>query len=494
MQHRLVRCATLAALALVAAGAARAGQGRRHRVGDRPGRVARHPEQQHDRRCARRRSRGKSVEYIVLDDASDTTTAVQNTKQAARREPGRRDHRHEHDARLARDDRRVRRRRDADDLARVVGAHHRAGRREEGVDVQDAADRRDDGRRDPRARGQQRREDARLRRLQRRARRGVLRRGRQGREGAQPAARRQRALRAEGHERRRAGAQARSPRSPTPSSSGASGTPAALPARRSSSTATRASIYFNHGVANNDFLRVGGKDVEGVFVPASPVIVAAQLPDNHPAKKRAMEYTRALRSRPTAPGSVAAFGSYAWDACLELPTRFPSRSRPRSRARRSSAARCAMRSRRPRGSRSRNGAVTMSKTDHLGLDAPRARDGAASRTASGCCSRDARSRRARSARSSPRSARRSGGRAAPSADVVEFRLIAASPDRYVYFAPQYLERTSPGARGVFLDTLPQGPAHGAQRDGRQRGAGDRRAVRRARDLDREQPAARRPGA
>jgi hypothetical protein len=44
----------------------------------------------------------------------------------------------------------------------------------------------------------------------------------------------------------------------------------------------------------------------------------------------------------------------------------------------------------------------------------------------------------------------------PSADVVEFRLIAASPDRYVYFAPQYLERTSPGARGVFLDSFPKG--------------------------------------
>jgi hypothetical protein len=53
-----------------------------------------------------------------------------------------------------------------------------------------------------------------------------------------------------------------------------------------------------------------------------------------------------------------------------------------------------------------------------------------------------------------------GGTAAvaqsPSTDTVDFRLIAASPDRYVYFAPQYLERTAPGARGVFLDTFPKG--------------------------------------
>ena len=68
---------------------------------------------------------------------------------------------------------------------------------------------------------------------------------------------------------------------------GASGTPAALPARTLVEQGYKGKLYFNHGVANNDFLRVGGKDVEGGFVPTSPVIVAAQLPDSHPAKKQA---------------------------------------------------------------------------------------------------------------------------------------------------------------------------------------------------------------
>jgi branched-chain amino acid transport system substrate-binding protein len=81
-------------------------------------------------------------------------------------------------------------------------------------------------------------------------------------------------------------------------------------------------LYFNHGVANNDFLRVGGKDVEGTFVPASPVIVASQLPETHPAKKRAEEYIR-LYEAAYGPGSVAAFGSYTWDACLELANAIP---------------------------------------------------------------------------------------------------------------------------------------------------------------------------
>ena len=33
-------------------------------------------------------------------------------------------------------------------------------------------------------------------------------------------------------------------------------------------------VYQTHGVANNDFLRVGGKALEGTFVPAGPVLVA----------------------------------------------------------------------------------------------------------------------------------------------------------------------------------------------------------------------------
>ena len=77
---------------------------------------------------------------------------------------------------------------------------------------------------------------------------------------------------------------------------GASGTPAALPARTLAEQGYKGKVYFNHGVANNDFLRVGGKDVEGGFVPASPVIVASQLPDGHPAKSLAQEYVKIYES------------------------------------------------------------------------------------------------------------------------------------------------------------------------------------------------------
>ena len=45
---------------------------------------------------------------------------------------------------------------------------------------------------------------------------------------------------------------------------------------------------------------------------------------------------------------------------------------------------------------------------------------------------------------------------APSNEIVEFRLVAATKDRQLYFAPQFLERAGTGARGVFLDSFPEG--------------------------------------
>jgi branched-chain amino acid transport system substrate-binding protein len=149
---------------------------------------------------------------------------------------------------------------------------------------------------------------------------------------------------------------------------GASGTPAALPARALAEHAYKGKLYFNHGVANNDFLRVGGKDVEGGYVPASPVIVASQLPDAHPAKQRALEYIKLYESA-HGPGSVSAFGSYTWDACLELAHAIPTalqKAQPGTVEFRR-ALRDAIES--IREFPVSNGVVNMSKTDHLGLDA-----------------------------------------------------------------------------------------------------------------------------
>jgi branched-chain amino acid transport system substrate-binding protein len=92
-----------------------------------------------------------------------------------------------------------------------------------------------------------------------------------------------------------------------------SGTPAALPQKTLKERGYAGRIYQTHGVANADFLRVGGKDVEGTFLPAGPVLVASQLPAGHPLKKSALAYVAAYEAA-YGKGSVSTFGAHAWDA------------------------------------------------------------------------------------------------------------------------------------------------------------------------------------
>ena len=148
---------------------------------------------------------------------------------------------------------------------------------------------------------------------------------------------------------------------------GASGTPAVLPARALNERGYQGSVYFNHGVANNDFLRVGGKDIEGAFVPTSPVVVAAALPAGHPAKAQAMDYVKRYEAVHGA-GTVSAFGAYTWDAGLLLSRAIPvalKTAQPGTREFRA-ALRDALEG--VRDLPVSNGVSNMSKNDHLGLD------------------------------------------------------------------------------------------------------------------------------
>ncbi|KAA0086106.1 ABC transporter substrate-binding protein [Paraburkholderia sp. T12-10] len=92
-----------------------------------------------------------------------------------------------------------------------------------------------------------------------------------------------------------------------------SGTPAALPAKELKERGYKGKIYQTHGVANNDFLRVCGKDCEGEILPAGPILVADQLPDSNPVKRSSLAY-KAAYEKAYGVGSVATFGGHAWDA------------------------------------------------------------------------------------------------------------------------------------------------------------------------------------
>jgi len=96
---------------------------------------------------------------------------------------------------------------------------------------------------------------------------------------------------------------------------GGSGTPGALPQMTLVERGYKGPIYHNHGVINRDFLRVGGKSLEGAMAPTGPVMVAEQLPDNNANKKVALEFTKAYEAQFGA-GSRNAFAAYSWDAYL----------------------------------------------------------------------------------------------------------------------------------------------------------------------------------
>ena len=95
------------------------------------------------------------------------------------------------------------------------------------------------------------------------------------------------------------------------------GTPAALPQKTLRERNYTGTYYQTHGVANADFLRVGGRDVEGTFLPAGPILVAAQLPDSNPIKAVALDYVTRYEAV-NGVGSVATFGAHAFDAAIML--------------------------------------------------------------------------------------------------------------------------------------------------------------------------------
>ena len=101
-----------------------------------------------------------------------------------------------------------------------------------------------------------------------------------------------------------------------------SGTPAALPQATLVERGYKGHIYQTHGVANQDFLRVGGKNVEGAVLPIGPILVPEQLPDSNASKKVALNYIKLYEAKYGA-DSRNSFGAHAWDAGLLLEQAIP---------------------------------------------------------------------------------------------------------------------------------------------------------------------------
>ena len=96
---------------------------------------------------------------------------------------------------------------------------------------------------------------------------------------------------------------------------GGSGTQGALPLLALSERGFKGKIYGTPAIVNADFIRVGGKAVEGILASGGPVIVADQLPDSHYAKKISLAFREAHLKANGVP-STDSFAPYAFDAWL----------------------------------------------------------------------------------------------------------------------------------------------------------------------------------
>lgn len=102
----------------------------------------------------------------------------------------------------------------------------------------------------------------------------------------------------------------------------ATGGPAVLPQAGLLDKGYKGKIYQTHGVATNDFIRLGGKAVEGTLMAGGPMLVAEDLPASNPIKSVAQGYIKAYEGKYGA-GTMSTFGANTYDAGLLLQKTIP---------------------------------------------------------------------------------------------------------------------------------------------------------------------------
>jgi branched-chain amino acid transport system substrate-binding protein len=102
----------------------------------------------------------------------------------------------------------------------------------------------------------------------------------------------------------------------------ATGSPAVMPQAGLQEKGYKGRIYQTHGVATNDFIRIGGKAVEGTLMAGGPMLVAADLAANNPIKPVAQGYIATYEAKYGA-GTMSTFGANTYDAGLLLQKSIP---------------------------------------------------------------------------------------------------------------------------------------------------------------------------
>jgi len=148
---------------------------------------------------------------------------------------------------------------------------------------------------------------------------------------------------------------------------GGSGTGGALPHVGLVERGYKKQIYHNHGTVNREFIKVGGKAVEGAIAPTGPLIVPEDLPADNPIKPVAAEFTKRYEQT-FGEGTRNAFAGYSYDAFLLLNAAVPAalaKAKPGTQEFRD-ALRDALEN--VKNVVGTHGVYSMTATDHNGLD------------------------------------------------------------------------------------------------------------------------------
>lgn len=81
-------------------------------------------------------------------------------------------------------------------------------------------------------------------------------------------------------------------------------------------------IYQTHGAASFDLIRVGGADVEGSFVVSGPAVVAGKLPDSNASKALGVKYINEYE-KVYGKGMANQFAAHAFDVVIVLEKAVP---------------------------------------------------------------------------------------------------------------------------------------------------------------------------
>jgi branched-chain amino acid transport system substrate-binding protein len=144
------------------------------------------------------------------------------------------------------------------------------------------------------------------------------------------------------------------------------GGPGVLPQVTLRDQGYKGTIYQTHGVATDDFIRLGKDKVEGTVLAAGPMLVIDEIADSNPIKRVALNYINAYEKQ--FGQKPATFGANTWDAGLILERAIPTalaKAKPGTEAFRTALRDAIEQEREVVGCQ---GVFNMSPTNHNGMD------------------------------------------------------------------------------------------------------------------------------